>query len=63
MNMSESAGKGTKRDADMIDALMNSTGWNEDCEPPNLEELYKWLNNAKFDATFWDEMSARDCLR
>lgn len=63
MNMSASAGKGTKRDGNMINVLMGSAGWSKDCRAPNLEKLYEWLNSAKFDCTFWDEMSVRDCLR
>lgn len=55
MNMSESAGKGTDRDKIVIDSLKD--------ESSDLSALFNSLNNAKFDSTFWNELSALDCLR
>ena len=62
MNMNVHAGKGTSRDQEAIDFLRTCLNGNLDGSI-NLDDLFNWLNDAKFDALFWDSLSARDALR
>ena len=78
MNMNPDSGKGTKRDEDAINFLMNNSDWSQlgnkaknlimvyrenDLMLPDRLKLFEFLQNSKFDRTFWLEMSARDAFR
>lgn len=62
VNLNPAAGKVTQRDRDAVTNLLQQTQWTKDqCPDPNA--LYKELQQAKFDATFWKSLSVRDALR
>lgn len=78
MNMNPEAGKGTDRDENAINYLMQNVDWyqideevkgmllfdkGDGCSQPDREKLFHYLQNSKFDRSFWKEMSARDALR
>ncbi len=79
MNMNPDAAKGTPRDGDAIQFLLDNSDWDTlDSEnmnniiltdntdgplKPDRVKLYEYLRDSKFDRTFWQEMSARDALR
>ena len=72
-NMNPNAGKGTDRDQKAVDYLLQqSSTWKDLTLPSNLQHLttdtntktfFDWLNNARSDPQFWNEMSTTDCLR
>ena len=77
MNMNPNAAKGTQRDETAINFLIHNTDWsalgseaknvilvdNGKGLLPDRVALFDFLQNSKFDATFWQEMNARDALR
>jgi exopolyphosphatase len=75
VNMNESVGKGTPRDASAIQSILESTDWAElndhaksilQCtseQRPDPNVFFGVLQNAKFDPTFWHSLSGRDALR
>jgi len=79
VNMLPQAGKGTPRDAQAIEALLQKTDWQKlpslrANTIPNLVDdhtsgrintnvLFQALQNAKFDVEFWKSLSVRDALR
>lgn len=75
VNMNESIGKGTPRDASAIQSILNSTNWAElsdhaksvlQCtagKQPDTNLFFGVLQNAKFEPAFWHSLSARDALR
>lgn len=74
VNMSESAGKGTKRDQDIINSLVENTDWSKisrteaakdffESDKPNTTKLYNYLSQSKFDVDFWRSLSVQDALR
>jgi len=60
MNMNEKANKGTERDLSAIRILEKSSS---KILSPDLDSVFSWMNNAKFDRRFWSELSVWDCLR
>ena len=79
VNMSPQAGKGTPRDAQAIQELVERTPWSDlvhhdttqsifgtddsNITRPNLNQLFNALQNAKFDIHFWQGLSVRNALR
>ena len=75
VNMSCSAAKGTARDQAVIDELVGSTDWSILAHmdgakhlftnPQTLDKtaLFSYLSESKFDAVFWNSLSAKDTLR
>lgn len=74
VNMSPKAGKGTARDVAAIQTLLDDTDWTT-LSPkaqealaltdtkPSTDVVFERLQQAKFDASFWQSLSVRDALR
>jgi exopolyphosphatase len=76
VNMAPSAGKGTDRDADAINFLLETTDWSAlsskararlmrsgNHAAPHTDTFFNSLQNAKFDLAFWSALNVRDALR
>jgi exopolyphosphatase len=79
VNMDAAAGKGTDRDRVAIQALLQNTAWGElprDTDPghqllrgmlpenvPDTDALFRALQGAKFEPSFWNSLSVKDALR
>ncbi|CAM9831801.1 unnamed protein product [Hapterophycus canaliculatus] len=71
INLDADAKRATERDIAVVDQLSHRVSWVPSsgqgsaggcrCATPN--ELFDTLRNAKFDTTFWRQLSATDCLR
>jgi exopolyphosphatase len=74
VNMQASAGKGTARDQDVMDRLLEETNWQdgkwtgttEICGSngrPIPDKVFDALQQAKFDVAFWKSLAVPDALR
>jgi exopolyphosphatase len=76
VNMAPSAGKGTDRDADAINFLLETTDWSalsskararlmrsDNHAALHTDTFFNSLQNAKFDLAFWSALNVRDALR
>lgn len=75
VNMSPEAGKGTDRDARVIQSLLQETDWSvlvdnpmstdilsQDSATPDTNKFFKALQYQKFNPKFWDKLSVQDAL-
>jgi exopolyphosphatase len=75
VNMSPEAGKGTNRDAAVIQSLLQETDWSafvnnpmlmdvmsQDSTTPDTKKFFEALQYQKFNPKFWDKLSVQDAL-
>lgn len=76
VNLSPEVGKVTQRDRDAVEDLLENTEWQDLPKEtrtaigttasdlvPNGSEVFDVLQDAKYDSSFWNSLTVRDCLR
>lgn len=77
VNLSPEVGKVTQRDRDAVADLLENTDWHDlpmesqiklgitssSAFVPDTDDIFKLLQDAKYNIKFWKSLSVRDCLR